>query len=811
MLTDFRVAVRGLLRRPAFALTAVLTMALGIGATTAIYSVVRAVLLEPLPFERPDELVMVDVRGIEGNLISLSIPNYRDWAAKSRVFQSFSASAGWGLTETGAGPANLVRGEAVIGPFFSTIGFHPLLGRVFSPAETEPGSPPLVVLSHGFWQRRFGGDSAVVGRTMLLDDRAYTVVGILPPGAGFPSERTEIYVNMGSLPGLPFDDRGSSFGTRGIARLATGVTIADARADMARVHREIEADIGEPAATPLPRTMSDYYVGDVQGQLWALFAAVGFLLLIAVANVANLQLARGEERRRELAVRTALGAGRTLMLRLLVAENLVISLAGGVAGIAVAAFAVRAFLPLLPDAVPTIVRGRIGLDAGVLAFTILLTTLAGVLFGLVPAVRSLRLRPAEELTASGRTTTGRRAVSRGLVTVEVAMALILMIGAGLAVRSLVNLRAIDLGFAPEGVYSARISFPGSRYDTLPRWTGFQDRLLAQVRAAPGVRSAAMTLLIPLSGRSWERGAVAEGRELSRENAEHTLYNVVTPDYFRTLDVPILRGRGITAADVAGGVPVVVIDERMAERQWPGENPLGKRLTLFEQRDGMTGHGADTQPVYREVIGVTRNVRHYAVAEPSRPQAYVPATQAWPAVGTSMNIAIRTTGDPMRFAALVRREVAALDADVVVQSEQALQSYVDEDVGGTRFVGLLLSTFGAVAMALALVGVFGIVAYGVARRTRELGIRLALGGTPGLLIRTIVTDGLKMAGLGVAVGLGGSALLARFLGSVLYGVQPVDPVSYAVLAGVLLAAAAVAAWLPSRRVGRIDPMRVLSIE
>ncbi|MGE0354702.1 MAG: ABC transporter permease [Gemmatimonadales bacterium] len=808
MLQELRRTARGLARRPLFAAAAIITTALGIGATVTIYSLVKSVLLTPLPFEQPDRLVTIDVRSSYGNLISLSVPNYRDWRDQSRVFSEFAGAAGWSVTETGHGPATVMRGNLVLGPLFQTLGMASAVGRVFSASETEPGTPPVAVLSYGFWQRRFGGDPGALGRTITLDETPYTVIGVLQPDAGWPSAETDVYLNMGSLPRLPWDTRSSSFGMRAVARLAPGRTPGEAQADLDRVWRSIAATEGDRVAKPEVRTLTDFFVGDVRTELWALLTAVGFLLLIGIVNVANLQLARGEERRRELAIRTALGARRAGLMRLLLMENLLLGLAGGAGGLALALIAVRAVVPALAGSVPQALQDRIGLDGHVVLFALGLSLVAGILFGLVPALRASGVQPSAGLTTASRSTTGAGRLNRSLVAVEVALALVLLIGAGLAVRSLRNLRATDTGFVADGVLTARVDFPSSVYGTAGRWLGFQRDLLERVSRLADVQSAAMSLEVPLGQRSWEMRTLPEGAGLD-EDGQHTLFNMVTPDWFRAMGVPILAGRGFTAEDREDAVPIAIIDETMAERLWPGENPLGKRIYMGERPPDWAG-GPDSL-LYRQVVGITRNVRHYTVAEPSRPQAYIPVDQAYNRWGTSLYVILRAAGDPERLAPDLRREVAALDPDVAVSAVLPERTYVDQNLSSSRIMGALLGGFSTLALVLAAIGIFGVMAYSVSRRTRELGIRLALGGSPARLIGGVIRSGLSACGIGVVAGLAGALYLTRLLAGLLYGVKPVDPLTYGALAAVMLGVAFLASWLPARNIGRIDPVQVLSEE
>jgi len=803
---NIRFALRSLARRPGFATVALLTIAVGIAANTAIFGVVRAVLLEPLPFERANELVTLDQRDAETDFhISLSIPNYRDWNERQRSFASFGAAAGWGFVLTGSGPAEVVRGRVILGDFFKVLGVEPYAGRLIPGAETDIGAEPTAVLGYGFWQRQFGGRQDAVGETLLLDGRPYTVVGVVPPGWGWPDADQEFYLPMGTVPDLPWDDRESSFGTRAIARLAPGTTVQMAREDMARVGREVRAEHPEGGVIPEVRTLGDYLVGDARTPLYALVGGVAFVLLIAVVNVANLQLARGEDRHRELAVRTALGASRGTLIQQLLVESLVLSTIGGVLGVGLAWLSVRAIVPLLPAGIPAALLDRIGIDPVVLAFAAALVVTAGVLFGVVPALRAARVDPAHHMNSEGRATTGRGRLRNALVTAEVALAMVLLIGAGLMVRSFQALRSTDKGFVADHILTARLSMP-DQYQDQQAWTAFYQRLLPSIAALPGVTRSAATLLVPLAGRSWEMRAVPEGRPLEEMDQHSFLFGIVSDDYFRTLGVPLVEGRGFTEADRADATPVAVVDERMAQEFWPGESAIGKQVFLSDFAPGSTHE--HPIPIYRTVVGVAKNVRHYELAEPSRIEAYIPFRQAYQRWGLGLTLLLKTERNPESLATAVRREVAALDPDVPLSQVNTLQSLVNDELSANRSMGALFTMFGLIALLLAAIGVFGVMSYSVAQRTREMGIRMALGADARHVRAAVLQRGVAVSGLGIGLGLIAAPMLTRLVSGLLYGVSPFDPATYGALAAFLLGVAGVAAYLPARRATRVDPVIVL---
>jgi putative ABC transport system permease protein len=802
-----RFTLRSLARRPGFTTVGALTIALAVAGNTTIFAVVKALVLDPLPFKDPGELVALDVRSVRGFLISNSIPNYRDWG-RSTAFQSYAAAAGWGMTLTGRDQAQVVNQQAVLGDFFGTLGLSAIRGRVFAASETEPGAEATVVLGYGFWRQYLGANPDIVGQTLLLDQRPYVVVGILPEGVGYPSAAVEAYIPMGSIPGLPWEDRGSSFGTRAIARLADGVTPQLAQQDLDRITAGIESQVGQAIAHPELRTLRDFYVRGLTRQAWVLMAAVGFVLLIAVANVGSLVLARGEDRRREIAVRAAMGARQGALIRLLLGESLALSFLGGLLGTALAFGAVRALMPMLPPEIPQLLRDRIGVDGGVLLFTLAVTAMAGLLFGTVPAIRAADLELSPALREGARGASGRQRLRSTLVVTEVSLSLILLIGAGLMLKSLQNLRHTDKGFDPANVLSARTGLPDARYPTKESWLGFFDELLPRVAVLPGVRTAALSLLLPLSNRSWEMGILPDNVPFDPTRRESVLYNIVSLDYFRAMGIPRLKGRGFTDADRDGAPPVAIVDETMANRFWPGEDPIGKRVT-WENAEGSTD--ANQIPVYRTVVGVVKNVRHYELANPSRIQVYVPLHQTLRVSGTSLHVILRTDVEPASLATALRRELAALDPDVPLVAVRPLGEYVDGDLAGNRVMSVLLATFSGVALLLAGVGIFGLVSYTAAQRSREIGIRMALGADAAEVLGWMARLGLGLAGTGVAIGILAAAGLTRLLRTLLYQVSPLDPLLYAGLAVLLIAVALVASYLPARRAARTDPAVVLKQE
>ncbi len=807
---DLRFAVRTLLARPGFVVVAVLTLALGIGANTAIFSVVNGVLLRPLPVQAPDRLVQPDVIAPHtGFNISTSIPNFRDWRERNRSFETFGGNTGRNRTLTGGDVPEVVQTRIVIGDFFETLGVEPSLGRVIRSDETFEGAPAIAVVTHAFWQRHFGAQTDAIGRTLTLNGESFEVVGVMPPDFVFPYASTDMFLPMGHFQeNLCWDSRGCSQGTWIVARLRDGVTLGMAQEDMDRVVREIEADEGERVASLRMATLDDQYVGEIRSRLWLLMGAVGFVLLIACANVASLLLVRGEGRRREIALRTALGADRGRIVSQFLTESLLLAGLGGLAGVALAWAGVRAIVPLLSDAIPSAVTGRIGLDPTVLLFTAVATLSAGVLFGLVPTLRAARADLVGELKEGGRGAAGasRQRLRSGLVVAEVALSLVLLIGAGLMVQSLSRLRGVDKGFNEESVFTARVALPGLKYEDKASVWGFFDRLLEQVEAQPGVRSASLSNIVPLAGNSWENRIWPEGVPTDPETGDSFLFQMVSPSHFETLQIPLVRGRGFNEQDREGGALAVIIDETMAGRYWPDEDPLGKRVT-FEEGSEELGE-TEGERIYRTVVGVAQNVRHYELESPSRIQAYVPMAQSRMSWTSTMAIMVRTAGDPAQATGMVRRQVGQMDPDVPLADVQTLQEVVSGAMSGTVALGTLLTLFSVVALVLSAVGLFGLMSYTVMQRVREIGIHMALGARASDVVRDVSGQGLKLTLIGVATGLVAAFGLTRTMTSALFEVDPVDPVIYGGFALFLLAVATLAAFIPARRATRVDPAIVL---
>jgi putative ABC transport system permease protein len=810
---DLRFAVRMLRKRPGFTAIAVLTIALGIAANTSIFSVVNGVLLRPLPVTEQERLVVPNVIAPSGFEISLSIPNFKDWREQSSTFESMGANATRTRTLTGGERPEMVTTRIVLGDWFETLGVAPLLGRVIESDETWAGAEPIAVITHGFWQRHFAGSPDVLGRTLVLDGETFTVVGVTPAEFVFPTADTDIFVPMGFYSErMCWEDRGCSQGTWAIGRLADGATIESAQADLDRVAIGITEAEGEQQAVARLVSLTDAYVGDIRRQMWILMAAVGFVLLIACANVASLLLARGESRRRETALRIALGAGQGRMIRQFMTESVVLGLTGGLLGLALAWLGIRLLVPMLPADIPSVMQGSIGMDANVLLFTFAVAALAGLLFGIAPAIRAARPDLNEELKEGSRGSVGkgRQRLRSGLVIGEVALSLVLLIGAGLMIQSLGELQKVDKGFEAENVFTARVQLPQIRYGDQAAVWGFYQEFIERVEALPGATSASLSQIVPLQGNSWENFIFPEGVEFEQENGRSVLYHMITPGHFETLGIPILRGRGFNLADRDGSERVIVVDERLAEQFWPGENPIGKRVT-YETEEVPDDFEGDAPRLWRSVIGVARNTRHYELESPSRVQMYVPIQQSGRGWTTSMYVLVKTPGDPLAMTDLVRRELEAMDPDVPLTDIETMEGYVDQALAGSRAMGRLLTVFSAVALFLSAIGLFGVMSFSVVQRMREIGIRMALGAKADDVVRMVSRQGLNLTLIGVALGLVAAFGLTRLMASLLYGVSPADPVTFGTVALFLVGVSLLATWLPARRATRVDPVIVLREE
>lgn len=802
VILDLRYAFRALIRSPGFAVVTMLTLALGIGANTAVFSVINALLLKTLPYRDAGRLVTLwesrEQAGMDRSPVSP--PNFLDWKAESRSLRDMAAYRYWGFDLSGGAEPERITGARVSATLLPLLGVQPEAGRGFLEEEDQFGARPVVMASDALWRRRFGADPRLVGSTLRLNGGAYTIIGILPPDADLPA--ADVWVPLALEP-YALTQRGDRSLTV-LARLAPGATLAGARAEMQTIARRAgqlhpDADAGwDAAVVPL----RDQLVAGIRPTLLLLWAAVGLVLLIGCANVANLMLARATTREREVALRAALGASRGRLVRQLLTESLVLGVAGGAAGVLLACAGVEAAVAVYTR---QLAHGAgIGIDGRVLAFAVGIALAAGVAFGLVPAWRFSSPSLGQSLKEGGErggVSTRASLYRSALVAGEVALALVLLIGAGLLLRSLVRLQAVDPGFRTANALTMTVSLPESRYAEPHRKVAFFQELQARLGALPGVTSAALASHLPLAGRSLTADVEPEGQPVPAPNEPRLAdYVSVTPGFFRVMGIPLVAGRDLASGDVLEGPPVVVINAAMARRYWANRNPIGRRVVV-----GATV-GADVRP--RTIVGVVGDVRAAGLESEPAPAMYVCYFQnPWP----TMNAVVRTVSDPASLAAAVRAQVRALDANQPVYNLRSLDEVLGGSLALRRTQARLLSVFTLAALLLAAVGVYGVVAHAVARRTHEVGIRMALGARRGDVLRLVVGQGIRPVAIGLALGCLGALGASKTLAGLLFGVAPTDAVTFAGASFVLLLVALAACWLPARRATRVDPVVALRSE
>jgi putative ABC transport system permease protein len=802
MLTDLRLAFRSLGRSWAFTLAALATFAIGIGANATVFGVVNAVLLKGYPFAEPDRLVALYERDLRGgnDRFPLSPANFRDWQGGTRTFSGMAAigNADYTLRAADAGDAEPVRltGNRVTWTLPRVLGVTPHLGRAFTAEDDVHGAPGVAMISHQLWQSRFGGERSAVGRSVELNGRPVTIVGVLPPDARYPSARSDVWMPFAMSDSAWTAQRGNhQFDA--VGRLAPGATLDAARAELstvaARIARQFPDEQANFGATAIP--LHAAMTGTVAPVLWVLLGAVSLVLLLACANVANLTLARGAARQREVAVRTAIGASRWHLVRQQLAESVVLGGGGAAVGLVIASWACRALPAVVPTSIPRLEQA--GVDWRVAAFTFATAMLASVAAGLVPALQTARTDLNGVLKDGGKGSTAGAARARtrdALFVAEVAFALLLLVGAGLTLTSFNRLLSVAPGFQPERVLTAQLSLPRARYANDTAQARFWEQLLPRLRAVPGVGAAAVVTLAPLGGGTSMWAYTVDGRPRPRPNeAPVAIVYSASDDYFRTLGVPLRRGRAFTAADRLGSAPVAVVSERLVREQFRDQQVLGQRVRFDS-----------AGPAY-EIVGVVGDVKHTSLADDVRPALYTPMAQAPWGRGT---LVVRGTGDAAALAGAVRRQVAAVDPALAVAEVQPMAGVVGASVARPRFSALLLGAFAVCALVLALVGIYGVVANGVAQRSGEFGIRVALGAKPGDVVRDVLGGSLKRTAIGIALGLSGAAALTRLLADELYDTSPFDPTVLAGVSLLIALVAAVASWVPAWRATRVDPIAVL---
>lgn len=800
-MNDLRYAVRQLVKHPGFTVVAVLTLALGIGATTALFTVVNGVLVRPLPYPNPDQLqLLFAVYPERGeNRGTLSRPDFDDWARRSGTVERMGlyTTLPGNLVLSGDEGARELRTAHVSWGLLPTLGVKPAVGRVFR-EEDETGNPFVVVLGHGFWIRQFGGDSSVVGRTVTLSDKSFEVIGVMPAGFGFPDPDIDAYTLLAIIPreNIPMQLRFVRF-LHAVGRLGHDVTPDQARQELSTIALALsqeypQANEGLEAADLVP--LRDWVVGNVETALLILFGAVGLVLLIASVNVANLLLARGISRSRELAVRTALGAGRKRIVRLLVTESTVLGLVGGAVGCALAFWGVDVLLRRSAGVIPR--AGEVAPDATVFGFALGVSLLAVLVFGLLPAWSAVRADPARQLGEAGGDRGATRLRARGgLVAAEVAIALVLLVGAGLLIRSLWTLGDVNPGFQPKGALAVTLTIPTSRYPERADFLGQHDRLLTGFRAIPGVTTVGSIRYLPMRGTgeqlTWEVPGAPAVPSSERRTADALQ---VTPDVFRALGVPLVAGRSVSDEDLAGGPLAIVVNQTLAQQAYPGEAAVGRGLHVF---------GVDAT-----IVGIVGDVHQRQLEAAPRATVYVPLKQI---PRRAMTFVLRTDGDPLQLAMAAQRAVQSADPDQAITELTTLEAVVHDSIARPRFFTLLLSLFAALAVVLAAVGIYGVLAFAVRQRTREIGLRMALGADHRETLLLVVRQGMRPAMLGLAIGVAAAVALTRLMSGLLFEVRPFDPVTFGVVVVLLALVALAACWIPGRRATGVDPMEALRYE
>jgi putative ABC transport system permease protein len=799
---DVRYAARLLARAPGFAAVALLTLALGIGANTAIFSVLNAVLLRPLPYADPDRLVMIGDRRPNGSAGNVGYLTFLDWRARNHTFEDMALIRSWTPTLVANGEPERINGLRVSANLFGMLGVRPALGRDFTAAEDTPAGWQSLILSDSLWRRRFGADPAAIGRVITMNDRQFTIVGVMPPSfEPLISERFYQRADMWAMVGY---DRTLTSACRScqhlkaIGRMKAGVPLEAARADIdgvqASLRRELPGEYPPGTMTLVP--LRDELTGAIRPALAVLMGAVGFVLLIACANVASLLLARIARREHDLALRAALGASRARLVRQLMVESALLAFAGGALGVAIGAAAVPFLIHFAP---PTIARvASAQLDGRVLGFSMALTIATAFLFGLVPALRASRINLQASLHGDGRKTAHAPTSfsRRFLVAADVALAVVLLIGAGLMIRSVGNLVGVNPGFDANGVLTMQISMVGTAYAKDEAVVLKTDQMVARLKALPGVEAAASAGQIPLGGNVDTWGFHIEGRPSGPDDPSVERYSV-TPEYFSVMRIPLRRGRLFTDADRAGVENVMIVGDETARTLWPGGDPIGRHVRI----------GGYNGPL-RTIVGIVGDVRHQELAAPPTMQMYTPQAQL---TDSYLTMVVRSAGDPAALAGEARRAIWSVASDVPIYEVAPLEELVARSVGSRRFVMVLLELFGAVALLMTAIGVYGVISYSVAERTREIGIRAALGAAPGDIVRLIVGGGLAVVSAGLVVGIVVAMAATRFLESSLFEVSATDPATFVAVAGILLLVALVAQGVPIARAMRVDPSIALRQE
>jgi putative ABC transport system permease protein len=804
MLQDVRLALRSLRKRPGFSLVVIITLALGIGANTAIFSVVNAVLLAPLPYGQPDRLVALWAKNDKRNLTQrpISYPNFKDWRAQNQVFEQLAAVRGESFSLADRGEPERVSGVRVSTNILSLLGVKPVAGRDFLPEEEQPAKASVALIGYGLWQRRYAADPRLLGQTVTLEGRAFTIVGVLPawlkyPGLNVPPDGAEVWIPY--VP-LPSEQNRSFANVRPIGKLRPGVSLPQAQAEMnviaARLEQQYPNDNTNLGVEIIP--LHEMLTGHVRLALWILLGAVGFVLLIACVNVANLLLARAAGRRVETAIRTALGASRWRVMRQLLAECLALSLGGSLLGVLLAYQGIELLTRTRAGNIPRV--EEIGINARALGFTLLISCVTALLFGLLPALQASRLELVETLKEGRKGAAGNvlnRRWLNGLVVTEIALALMLLVGAGLLIRSFRAISEVDPGFNPRNVLTLSVPLPQAGYPDQAAQYRYYEQALARVNAVPGVQEAAAVFRLPLVGLATAIFTV-QGQPVPVGSEPNADYRTISHNYFRAVGIPLLKGREFNEHDTVETADAVIVNQELAKRYWPNENPVGKHLQIALEKTR-----------WREVVGVVGSAKLAGLDAKVDPAIYVPLPQnTWPNALRTSSIVVRTNVEPRSLAQAIRQEVRAVDPALPITQVRTLEEIVDGSLAQRRFNMTLLLIFAAVAGVLALVGIYGVMSYSVAQRNSEMSIRLALGAQQADILKLVVGTGAKLTAAGVLIGLAGAVGLTRLMTGLLYGVSAVDPLVYVIIPLLLAVTALLATYLPARRAAKVDPLIAL---
>lgn len=803
LLSDVRYAIRNLIKRPGFTAIAVITLAIGIGVNTAIFSFINALLLKPLPFPDLDRIVAVwervPSRGVERN--EVTVADYLDWRAQNKTFEQLGIYRWWSTNLTGADSPERVQGFQVTTNFLDIVGVKPLMGRGFSVEESEPGKDAVALLTYSLWQRRFGADPNIVNKTISTNGTARIVIGVMPPEFNYP-KGAEIYSPLAITAELARSRLNQSY--LGIGRLKPGVSIQAAQADMDHIAGQLQKQYPESNTGRnvviypiLQDTVRMYATG-----LWVMMVAVGFVLLIGCANVANLMLGRATGRQREIALRAALGASRIRIVRLLLTESIVLGLVGGALGVLVGYWGIDLIRTANPGEAARFAAGwnHLGINFPVLIFTLLLSVLSGVLFGLAPAWQLSRPDLNKALKEGGRQASSGSQRLRGLLVVsEIALSLMLLVSAGLLIRSFLQLVKTDPGFNSDNLLTMNLVLPAAKYKDEPLRAAFYSELVRRVEGLPGVESAAAVNHLPLGGSNSSNPFLIEGTPEPPPGQQFSgRYRVCTPNYFRTMGIAVLKGRGFTEQDKAGSQPVIIVNETLARKYWPNTDPLGKRMRY---------PGPLEQNPWMQVVGVVQDVKH-ELNLPVTPDYYVPHAQdAW----QSMVLVAKTKVEPAAMAAPIRQQVWAIDKDQPVFDVHTMREVQAISLALYSFSSVMLGIFAGVALLLAAIGIYGVMSYTVSQRTQEIGIRMALGARAADVLKLVIRNGMSMAVIGVVAGLAGAFAITRLMASLLFGVSPTDAVTFALVTAGLLVVALLACYIPARRATKVDPLVALRYE